>query len=67
MRRDAKVPILVLNAATLNTGHTWQFTVSWMGESPNGISSEIDGNDHPIDCCKRNCGACHTCDPWPLD
>jgi len=44
-RRDAKVPILVINAATLNTGHTWQFTASWMGESPSGIDSEIDGND----------------------
>src|ERR1051325_2352156 len=44
-RRDAKVPILVLNAATLNTGHTWQFTSSWMGEAPAGIDSEIDGND----------------------
>ncbi|HSK70828.1 MAG TPA: patatin-like phospholipase family protein [Pyrinomonadaceae bacterium] len=44
-RRDAKVPILVLNAATLNTGHTWQFTTSWMGESPYGIDGEIDGND----------------------
>ncbi|HJX91561.1 MAG TPA: tetratricopeptide repeat-containing protein, partial [Pyrinomonadaceae bacterium] len=28
-RRNAKVPILVLNAATLNTGHTWQFTATW--------------------------------------
>jgi predicted acylesterase/phospholipase RssA len=44
-RRDAKIPILVLNAATLNTGHTWQFTASWMGEAPAGIDSEIDGND----------------------
>jgi predicted acylesterase/phospholipase RssA len=44
-RRDAKVPILVLNAATLNTGHTWQFTASWMGEAPAGIDAEIDGND----------------------
>ena len=44
-RRDAKVPILVLNAATLNTGHTWQFTSTWMGEAPAGIDSEIDGND----------------------
>lgn len=44
-RRDAKVPILVLNAATLNTGHTWQFTATWMGEAPAGIDSEIDGND----------------------
>jgi predicted acylesterase/phospholipase RssA/MinD-like ATPase involved in chromosome partitioning or flagellar assembly len=44
-RRTAKVPILVLNSATLNTGHTWQFTASWMGEAPAQIASEIDGND----------------------
>lgn len=44
-RRDAKVPILVLNAASLNTGHTWQFTATWMGEAPAGIDSEIDGNE----------------------
>jgi len=44
-RRDAKVPILVLNAATLNTGHTWQFTASWMGEAPGGINTEINGNE----------------------
>lgn len=44
-RRSAKVPILVLNAATLNTGHSWQFTASWMGEAPAGIDSNIDGND----------------------
>jgi predicted acylesterase/phospholipase RssA len=44
-RRSAKVPILVLNAATLNTGHSWQFTASWMGEAPAGIDTDIDGND----------------------
>ncbi len=44
-RRNAKIPILVLNAATLNTGHSWQFTASWMGEAPAGIDSNIDGND----------------------
>jgi MinD-like ATPase involved in chromosome partitioning or flagellar assembly/predicted acylesterase/phospholipase RssA len=44
-RREAKAPILILNAATLNTGHTWQFTATWMGEPPAGIGSEIDGND----------------------
>ena len=27
-RRAAKVPILVLNATSLNTGHVWQFTTS---------------------------------------
>ncbi len=44
-RREAKAPILILNAATLNTGHTWQFTTTWMGEPPAGVASEIDGND----------------------
>lgn len=33
LRRD-KVPMLVLNATTVNTGHAWQFTPTWMGESP---------------------------------
>jgi predicted acylesterase/phospholipase RssA len=44
-RRRAKVPILVLNATSLNTGHNWQFTASWMGEPPAGIDTDIDGND----------------------
>jgi predicted acylesterase/phospholipase RssA len=44
-RRLAKVPNLVLNTAALNTGHTWQFTASWMGEPPAGIDDEIDAND----------------------
>lgn len=44
-RRDAKAPILILNAATLNTGHGWHFTASYMGEPPAGIDSDIDGND----------------------
>ncbi|MGB8508560.1 MAG: tetratricopeptide repeat-containing protein [Pyrinomonadaceae bacterium] len=44
-RRAAKVPILILNAATLNTGHSWQFTAAWMGEPPAVIDSKIDGND----------------------
>ena len=43
-RRSAKVPILVLNATTLNTGHNWQFTASWMGEPPANIDCEIDAN-----------------------
>ncbi|MGH8677131.1 MAG: patatin-like phospholipase family protein, partial [Burkholderiales bacterium] len=43
-RRAAKVPILVLNATTLNTGHNWQFTATWMGEPPAGIDAEVDGN-----------------------
>lgn len=44
-RRSAKVPILVLNATTLNTGHNWQFTATWMGEPPPAdINTEIDAN-----------------------
>lgn len=43
-RRVNKVPILVLNATSVNTGHNWQFTSSWMGEPPAHIDSEIDGN-----------------------
>ena len=43
-RLAAKVPILVLNATALNTGHNWQFTASWMGEPPAGINSEVDAN-----------------------
>ena len=43
-RRKIKVPILVLNATTLNTGHNWQFTASWMGEPPAGADAEVDAN-----------------------
>ena len=43
--RSAKAPILLLNATTLNTGHNWQFAVSWMGEPPLGASSPVDRND----------------------
>lgn len=43
-RRAAKVPMLVLNATALNTGHNWQFTASFMGESPALVDREIDVN-----------------------
>jgi len=43
--RSAKAPILLLNATALNTGHNWQFAVSWMGEPPLGASSPVDRND----------------------
>jgi predicted acylesterase/phospholipase RssA len=43
-RRSNKVPILVLNATTLNTGHNWQFTATWMGEPPGTIDTKIDAN-----------------------
>jgi predicted acylesterase/phospholipase RssA len=42
--REAKVPILVFNATTLNTGHPWQFTASWMGESPTGAEERVDAS-----------------------
>lgn len=44
-RRRAKVPVLILNATTLNTGHNWQFTARWMGEPPASVNSDIDVND----------------------
>lgn len=43
-RRD-KVPVLLLNATTLNTGHNWQFAATWMGEPPNETELEIDCNN----------------------
>lgn len=43
-RRSDKIPIVILNATTVNTGHNWQFTASWMGEPPSQISTKIDGN-----------------------
>lgn len=42
--RSAKVPNLVLNATTLNTGHPWQFTASWMGEPPAGSEQRVDAS-----------------------
>ena len=43
-RRAAKVPVLVLNSTSLNTGHLWQFTARWMGEPPGEINVAIDSN-----------------------
>jgi predicted acylesterase/phospholipase RssA len=40
--RAHKVPVLVLNATTVNTGHAWQFTPTWMGESPWSIHEAAD-------------------------
>ncbi|MHA2284118.1 MAG: patatin-like phospholipase family protein [Promethearchaeota archaeon] len=46
--RNAKVPILKLNATTLNTGHSWRFEVLRMGEpeipESKKIAKEIDKN-----------------------
>ncbi len=44
--RDPKIPILLLNATTLNTGHNWRFTASRMGEPPrkDDLAQDIDKN-----------------------
>ncbi len=39
---EHKIPTLVLNATSLNTGHNWQFTASWMGEPPANIQQDVD-------------------------
>lgn len=33
-KRRNKVPALIINATTLNTGHNFQFTATWLGEPP---------------------------------
>lgn len=40
--RSDNVPVLVLNATTVNTGHAWQFTPDWMGESPWSVHKVAD-------------------------
>jgi predicted acylesterase/phospholipase RssA len=44
-RRKAKAPVLILNATALNTGHAWQYTASFMGESPWAIDPNADGTN----------------------
>lgn len=44
-RRRNKVPALILNATSLNTGHCWQFTASYMGEPPTPINADVDANE----------------------
>lgn len=44
--RSAKVPIILINATTLNTGHNWRFEAAHMGE-PKGdgkVEAEVDKN-----------------------
>jgi NTE family protein len=45
-RKKAKVPILLLNATSLNTGHNWRFEATRMGEPPrkDDLAKEIDKN-----------------------
>ncbi len=44
-RRKNKVPILVINATNLNSGHNWQFQASKMGEPEYMANMEIDKNN----------------------
>lgn len=41
-RRKNKVPVLILNATTLNTGHNWQFTCAYLGEPPSMVHKAAD-------------------------
>lgn len=44
-RRKDKVPVLIINTTTLNTGHNFQFTATWMGEPPpQGEQKDLDKN-----------------------
>src|SRR5258708_2781393 len=42
--RAAKVPVLLLNSTALNSGHSWQFPATWMGEPPGLVGQEVDVN-----------------------
>jgi NTE family protein len=44
--RRAKVPVLLINATTLNTGHNWRFLAARMGEQPHtsAMADDIDKN-----------------------
>jgi NTE family protein len=44
--RNAPVPILLLNATTLNTGHMWRFEAMYLGEPAldNPAANEVDVN-----------------------
>ena len=43
--RTTKVPILIVNATAMNTGHNWQFAATWMGEPPSAIDDDVDSAD----------------------
>lgn len=43
--RQSKVPILLLNTTSLNSGHNWHFTASWMGEPPGLLGGKVDKNE----------------------
>lgn len=41
-KRRNKIPQLILNATSVNTGHNWRFTASWMGEPPGYMLTDLD-------------------------
>ena len=41
-KRTNKIPQLILNATSLNTGHNFQFAATWMGEPPALIDTNVD-------------------------
>jgi predicted acylesterase/phospholipase RssA len=44
--RRARVPMLLLNATSLNSGHNWQFTARSMGEPPGLVADDgVDANE----------------------
>ncbi|MBY0540477.1 MAG: patatin-like phospholipase family protein, partial [Campylobacterales bacterium] len=43
--RTNKVPILVINSTNLNSGHTWQFQATKMGEPEYMTNMEVDKNN----------------------
>lgn len=43
-RRRAKAPVLLLASTSLNSGHNWHFTASWMGEPP-GLLAAFEANE----------------------
>lgn len=45
-RKAAKVPMLVINATTLNNGNNWQFTATWVGEPDSEFYGVIDDLSH---------------------
>lgn len=44
-KRNTKVPVLLMNTTSLNSGHSWQFTARWMGEPPGLVGQEVDVNE----------------------
>lgn len=42
--RTSKVPVLLVNTTSLNSGHNWRFTATWMGEPPGLADDQIDKN-----------------------